>query len=268
MQRLNEKVAIVTGGASGMGAATARLFAAEGAHVVVADRAEDAGAALAQSIGAKAWFLRLDVTSEPEWEALAAAVLERFGRIDALVNNAGVVHFADIENTQVADFDRVFGVNVKGTLLGLKHVGKAMKAAGKGAIVNVSSVDGLRGVNGLGIYSASKWAIRGLTKTAAMELGPHGVRVNSVHPGGIDTLMGNPMALKGEALNADYSSVPLQRIGEPEEVAAASLFLCGDEASYIAGAELSVDGGWSAAGKYHAQLPGAPPALQREWTAG
>ncbi len=268
MQRLNDKVTIVTGAAAGMGAATARLFVAEGAQVIIADRDEAAGAALAEALGRSAAFIRLDVAQEADWEALAASALQRFGRIDALVNNAGLVHFSDIENTAGADFDRVFGVNVKGPLLGLKHVGKAMKAAGKGAIVNVSSVDGLRGVNGLGVYSASKWAVRGLTRTAAMEYGPHGIRVNSVHPGGVDTAMGNPMGLKGEALNADYGRVPLQRIGEPQEVAAASLFLCSDEASYISGAELSVDGGWAAAGYYHAQLPGAPPALKVERSFG
>jgi 3alpha(or 20beta)-hydroxysteroid dehydrogenase len=262
VQRLNEKIAVVTGGASGMGAATARLFASEGAQLIIADRAEAAGAALAKEIGGTAAFIQLDVAQEADWEAMVATVLQRHGRIDALVNNAGLVHFSDIENTQVSDFERVFSVNVKGPLLGLKHVGRVMKASGRGAIVNVSSVDGLRGVNGLGVYSASKWAVRGLTRTAAMELGPFGVRVNSVHPGGVDTPMGNPMGLQGQDRNADYVRVPLQRIGEPHEVAAASLFLCSDEASYISGAELSVDGGWAAAGYYHSQLPGAPPALQ------
>jgi 3alpha(or 20beta)-hydroxysteroid dehydrogenase len=174
------------------------------------------------------------------------------------VNNAGVLHFSDIENVSERDLDRVLAVNLKGPLFGIKHVGRVMKAARKGAIVNVSSVDGLRGVNALGAYSASKWAVRGLTKTAALEYGPHGVRINSIHPGGIDTTMGNPQGLKGPDRNLDYGRVPLQRIGEPEEVAAASLFLCSDESSYITGAELSVDGGW-AAGYYHFSLPGAPP---------
>lgn len=262
MQRLAGKVVLITGAAAGMGAATARLFAAEGAKVVIADMADQAGTELAGSLGEAALFAHLDVSNEEAWQAVAAMAVDRFGRIDALVNNAGLVHFADLENTQAADFDRVFAVNVKGPLLGIKHVGKLMKAAGRGAIVNISSVDGLRGVNGVGVYSASKWAVRGLTKTAALEYGPFGVRVNSVHPGGVDTAMGNPMALKGEARNTDYTRVPLQRIGEPEEVAAATLFLCSDEASYVTGAELSVDGGWAAAGYYHTYLPGAPPALK------
>ena len=151
-------------------------------------------------------------------------------------------------------------VNVKGPLLGLKHVGGAMISAGRGAIVNISSVDGLRGVNFVGLYSASKWAVRGLTKTAALEFGHHGVRVNSVHPGGVDTVMGNPKGQQGAERNEGYERVPLQRIGEPVEIAAASLFLCSDEASYITGAEIAVDGGW-AAGYYHDFLPGAPAAL-------
>jgi 3alpha(or 20beta)-hydroxysteroid dehydrogenase len=139
----------------------------------------------------------------------------------------------------------------------MKHVGRAMKAAGKGAIVNISSVDGLRGANGLGGYAVTKWGLRGITKTAAMEFGHHGVRVNSIHPGGVNTVMGNPGGATGDALQKDYTMVPLQRIGEPHEIATASLFLCSDAASYINGAELAVDGGWSA-GVYHSMLPGGP----------
>jgi 3alpha(or 20beta)-hydroxysteroid dehydrogenase len=186
-----------------------------------------------------------------------AEVVARHGRVDALVNNAGIVHFSLIDQLTEQDLDRVLGVNLKGPLFGVKHVGRVMKAARKGAIVNISSVDGTRGANALSAYSASKWAVRGITRTAALEYGPHGVRINSVHPGGIDTAMGNPLRLRGDERNADYRLVPLQRIGEPEEVAAASLFLCSDEASYISGAELLVDGGW-AAGHYHPMLPGAP----------
>ena len=260
MNRLRDKVAIVTGGARGMGAATSRLFAAEGASVIVADLPDSGGHELAKELGAAASFHPLNVAVEAQWETLVAAIVARHGRIDALVNNAGVLHFALLEQLTEQDVDRVFNVNVKGPLFGLKHVGRVMKNAGKGAIVNISSIDGMRGANAVGIYSTSKWAVRGLTKTAALEYGPHGVRVNSVHPGGIDTAMGNPQQLRGAARNADYGSVPLQRIGEPKEVAAASLFLCSDEASYISGAELLVDGGWDA-GVYHRMLPGAPPGL-------
>jgi 3alpha(or 20beta)-hydroxysteroid dehydrogenase len=259
-KRLEGKVAIVTGGARGMGAATVRMFVAEGATVVIADRLADAGNMLAGELGAAAVFVEHDVTDEAAWVRLTTDTLARHGRIDALVNNAGVLAFAPIETVDPADFDRVFGVNVKGPLLGMKHVGQAMREAKQGAIVNISSVDGLRGANALAIYSSSKWALRGLTKTAALEFGPHGVRVNSVHPGGVDTDMGNPQAQRGDERNWSYGRVPLQRIGEPGEVAAASLFLCSDEASYITGAELAVDGGW-AAGYYHHYMPGAPESL-------
>jgi len=257
MKRLHEKIAIITGAAHGMGAATARLFAREGATVIVADVHESDGRSVANELGGAASFYRLDVSIESEWEKLVAAVIARRGRIDALVNNAGVVHFSLIDQLTERDLDRVLGVNLKGPLFGMKHVGRVMKDARKGAIVNISSIDGTRGANSLSAYSASKWAVRGITRTAVLEYGPHGVRINSVHPGGIDTAMGNPLRLSGNERNEDYRLVPLQRIGEPEEVAAASLFLCSDEASYISGAELLVDGGWGS-GHYHPMLPGAP----------
>ncbi|GLV23433.1 3-alpha-hydroxysteroid dehydrogenase [Sphingobium sp. TomMM35A] len=258
--RLQDKVAIVTGGARGMGEATVRLFAREGAKVVIADVLEAEGQALAADIGDAAMFQRLDVSDEGSWTALVDAVIARHGRIDALVNNAAVVAFGPITALSVEDIDRVLGINVKGTMLGMKHVGAKMCAARRGAIVNISSVDGLRGVNSVSLYSSSKWAVRGFTKSAAMEFGHQGVRVNSVHPGGVNTAMGNPQSLEGDAKNYGYERVPLQRIGEPEEIAAASLFLCSDEASYICGAELAVDGGW-AAGYYHHYLPAAPASL-------
>ena len=258
--RMQGKVAIVTGGARGMGEATCRLFAREGASVVIADVLEAEGAALAADIGGDAMFQRLDVSQEADWVALVDAVIARHGRIDALVNNAAVVAFAPIVELQVEMIDRVLGINLKGTMLGLKHVGARMTAARRGAIVNISSIDGLRGANSLSLYSSSKWAVRGLTKTAALEFGHLGVRVNSVHPGGVNTVMGNPQGHQDEAKNFGLERVPLQRIGEPEEIAAASLFLCSDDASYITGAELSVDGGW-AAGYYHHYLPGAPAQL-------
>lgn len=259
MDRLKDRVAIITGGARGMGASTTRRFAAEGAKVVIADLAEAEGQALAAEIGDNAIFHPLNVSIATDWQGLVDTVLARWGRIDALVNNAGIVHFADLDNLTEADMDRVYSVNVKGTLFGLQHVGRVMKAAGKGAIVNVSSIDGLRGSNGVAAYVTSKWAVRGLSKAAALEYGHHGVRVNSIHPGGVNTSMGNPMGFTGPEKNFGYHTVPLQRIGEPDEVAAASLFLCSDEASYIAGAELAVDGGWSA-GFYHMALQGAPEA--------
>jgi len=258
--RLAGKIAVVTGGARGMGAATSRNFVNEGATVVIADVLTEEGEALAAELGEAATFQRIDVADEASWSALVDEAKARHGRIDALVNNAAVVGFAPIVELVAAEIDRVLGINVKGTMLGLKHVGAMMCAAGRGAIVNVSSLDGMRGANSLSLYSSSKWAVRGLTKTAALEFGPLGVRVNSVHPGGVNTVMGNPQALEGAAKNVGYERVPLQRIGEPEEVAAATLFLCSDEASYITGAELLVDGGWTA-GYYHHYLPGAPALL-------
>lgn len=259
MAGVQDKIAIVTGGADGMGAATSRLFAERGAQVIITDVKEDAGKALAAELGGRAVFKKLNVASEAEWADVVAFAVEKFGRIDALVNNAGIIHFSDIENMAEADFDRVLAVNVKGPFLGMKHTGKVMKKAGKGAIVNISSIDGYRGPNALGAYVASKWAIRGLTKTAAAEYGPYGVRVNSVHPGGVNTAMGNPANKGANTVDEDYTLVPLQRVGAPREIGEASVFLCSDEASYITGAELLVDGGWKSA-MYHKGLPGYPPA--------
>lgn len=261
MARLTDKVVIITGGARGMGAATARLFADEGAVVIIADMLETEGTALAASIGGGARFIRLNVAEEANWQSLVADVLSTHGRIDGLVANAGVLSFGELVTADAAEFDRVFSINAKGVFLGLKHVGGAMREARRGSIVNIASIDGFRGANALGLYSASKWAVRGITKTAALELGPHGVRVNSVHPGGVNTPMVNPDADRTQAeLDHGHRRVPLQRIGEPGEIATASLFLCSDEASYISGAELAVDGGWSA-GYYHENLPGAPTSL-------
>lgn len=260
MGRLQGKVAIVTGGAQGMGAATARLFAAEGARVVIGDVIEDKGQALAAELGDKAIFQKLDVRLEDDWAATIAAATKAFGTVDILINNAAVVHFTPIEALNRDDAERVLAINVIGTMLGAKHVAPVMTAAGRGVIVNISSVDGLRGCNGLIVYTASKWAVRGLTKTLAMELGPRGIRVCSVHPGGVNTQMGNPMGATGDDLKRGYERVPLQRIGEPEEIARASLFIASDEASYISGAELAVDGGWTA-GYYQPMLPGAPAGL-------
>ena len=262
MARMQDKVVIITGGGRGMGEATTRLFAQEGAIVTIADMLVDEGTALATELGGKASFTRHDVSSEDSWQALTTNLLERYGRIDALVNNAGVCVMAPVTEVTAADLDLVFNVNVKGTIFGMKHVGGAMKNFGRGAIVNISSVDGLRGSNSLSAYSASKWAVRGATKSVALEFGPHGVRVNSVHPGGIDTAMGNPQQWQGDDRNAHYTRVPLQRMGERNEVAAASLFLCSDEASYITGAELAVDGGW-VAGYYHSYWSTAPASLQQ-----
>lgn len=260
MARLEGKICIITGGARGMGEATARLFASEGATVVLTDVLEDDGKRVAAEIGGDSMFIKHDVSSDEDWASVVSQAKERFGRVDALVNNAGVVHFTAIEALSAEDAQHVLSINTIGPMLGAKHVAPVMREAGKGSIVNISSVDGLRGCNGLTIYTASKWALRGLTKSLAYEMGTSGIRVNSVHPGGVDTPMGNARGLPADQLNAAFGRVPLQRIGQPEEIAAASLFLCSDEASYISGAEIAVDGGWSA-GYFQPVLPGAPEGL-------
>ena len=260
MGRLSGKTAIVTGAARGMGEATARLFASEGANVVLTDVLEDEGQAVASDIGGAAQFLKHDVSSDDDWAAVVAKAKADHGTVDVLVNNAGLVHFTPIEHFDPADADKILGVNTVGPMLGVKHVSPVMKEAGKGSIINISSVDGLRGCNGLTLYTASKWALRGLTKSLAYELGTSGIRVNSVHPGGVDTPMGNARNLPPEELNAAFGRVPLQRIGKPEEIAQASLFLATDEASYITGAEIAVDGGWSS-GYFQPVLPGAPEGM-------
>jgi 3alpha(or 20beta)-hydroxysteroid dehydrogenase len=257
MKRLNGKVAVITGGARGMGAHTCRLFVQEGARVVVADVLEDEGRALARELGDAASFHRLDVSDETSWQALVEHAQQRFGRIDVLVNNAAVLVWGAVDALAKQDFERALAINLTGTFLGIRAVAPLMKAQRAGSIVNISSVDGLRGANALAAYAASKWGVRGLTKVAALELGHHGVRVNSVHPGGVNTTMSNPSGAPVQEVNKAYANVPLQRVGEPDEIARATLFLASDEASYCNGSELAVDGGM-AAGSYYPGLPGAP----------
>lgn len=257
MGRLEGKVAIITGGARGMGEATSRLFVAEGARVAIADLLEDAGTALAAELGSATRFYRHDVTSEEDWAALVRSVEADLGPVDILVNNAGILLFRTLLETTRAEYERVLGVNLVGEFLGIKAVAPGMIARGKGAIVNISSVDGMKGANGLAAYSSSKWGVRGLTRVAAMELGHRGIRVNSVHPGGVDTVMTNQDGSTRAKVDERFGNVPLQRVGGPEEVARVTLFLASDDASYLAGAEIAVDGGMMT-GQYYEGFPGAP----------
>jgi 3alpha(or 20beta)-hydroxysteroid dehydrogenase len=260
MNRLANKTAIVTGGARGMGASTARLFVEEGARVVLTDVQDAEGQALARELGKAALFQHHDVASEEDWAQVVAVTLSHFGGVDILVNNAGILLMRGIMDITKQDFERVLGINLVGSFLGIKAVAPHIIERGGGSIINISSIDGLKGSNATSAYSASKWGLRGLTKVAAMELGPRGVRVNSVHPGGIQT----PMTVRAgqtpevaEATRKFYKGVPIGRVGQPEEVARVSLFLASDDASYMCGAEITVDGGMSI-GPYYMSQPGAP----------
>ena len=246
MSRLAGKTAIITGGARGMGASTARLFVEHGANVLIGDVLEEEGATLAAELGERARFLRMDVTSEEDWAAAVEAA-SSMGPLNVLVNNAAIVHMASITETSAEDYLRVIHINQLGSFLGVRSVIDPMKAAGGGSIINVSSVDGLHSSAGLAAYSSSKWAVRGLTKAAAIELGQYGIRVNSVHPGGIFTEMGGKGLISEEDMNASvYADFPIPRVGQPEEVAYVTLFLATDEASYSTGSEFVADGGWFA----------------------
>ena len=223
------------------------------------DVLDEEGENLANELGGSAIFCHHDVSDEKNWEAVATEAEAKFGKIDVLINNAGILLFKSIADTEKQEYERVLGVNLVGTFLGIKTVGPRMAARKKGSIVNISSVDGMKGANGLAAYCSSKWGVRGLTRVAAMELGHQGVRVNSVHPGGVDTIMSNPRFEPREKIDKTYTHLPLQRIGDPEEVARATLFLASDEASYLCGAEIAVDGGMIV-GQYYEGLPGAPVA--------
>ena len=246
MDRLKGKVAIITGGAGGIGEATVRKFLENGAKVVIADVQDERGEALAKELGEDTKYVHLDVREEADWEG-ATAVASEFGPLTVLVNNAGILLSASLTDTDKNDYLRVIEVNQLGTFLGIRAAIEPMKAAGGGSIINMSSVDGLQSGAGVSAYSSSKWAVRGLTKNAAIELGRYGIRVNSVHPGGIYTEMGGAGRISEEDINQlVYANHPIPRVGQPEEVSNVVLFLATDEASYSTGAEFLADGGWSA----------------------
>lgn len=242
--RLKDKVAIITGGANGMGAAHVRLFIKEGASVVITDIDEGRGAYLAKKLGEKALFIPHDVSSESDWEKVIKEAASHFGNIDILVNNAGISPVSSIEDMSLKGYQRVVNINQTSVFLGIKYVLSSMKKTKNGSIINVSSINGL--IAGSIGYTDTKFAVRGMTKAAAVELGAYNIRVNSVHPGIIKT----PMVEQSEAYEAikTYAkSVPLgQRMANPDEISQLILFLASEESSYITGAEFVADGGLTA----------------------
>jgi 3alpha(or 20beta)-hydroxysteroid dehydrogenase len=247
MDRLAGKVALISGAARGQGAAEARLFAAEGARVLLGDLLDAPGAALAAELGTSAAYLHLDVTREDDWRRAVETARRRFGRLDVLVNNAGVLRPGTIETLPLADFEAVVRVNQIGCFLGMQAAIPALRESGGGSIVNVSSIAGMRGRPGLVAYVASKWAIRGMTKTAALELGRDGIRVNAILPGAIDTPMIGGPDFSAVDRATHFAKLPVARIGEPADVARLALFLASDESAYCTGAEFVIDGGATAA---------------------
>ena len=257
MNRLDGKVAVVTGGARGMGEATARLLAAEGAAVLIADVLDGEGRVVAHSIGSRAGYVHLDISREDEWRAAAHEAVSRFGPVSILVNNAGILDYGTIEDQGLAAFRRVIDVNLQGPWLGIHTMAPLLREAGGGVIVNISSTDGLTGYAGIGAYVASKWGLRGLTKAAALELGASGIRVCSVHPGAVHTAMTAGMD------EQSCAGQPIPRFGEPEEVARLVLFLVAD-ATYSTGSEFVLDGGATAG--FGMVGAAGPVAAGADWT--
>lgn len=240
MGELEGRVALVTGGARGQGAAEAALFAREGARVVIADVLDEQGEKTAGGIGCD--YMHLDVSSEEEWEYVVADALKRHGRFDVLMNNAGVFEPAQLVNTSTELWDRTIAINQTGVFLGMRTAARAMIEAGNGgSIINTSSIAGLEGGFGATAYGATKWAVTGMTKTVAKELGKHGIRVNSIHPGAIVTDMISDMVSGQE--EKLISRQPLKRLGTPSDVAEMALFLASDRSSYCTGQAFTVDGG-------------------------
>jgi len=244
MGRLDGKVALITGGARGMGKSHVRHFVAEGARVVFGDVLDDRGQYVANGLGADLCrYIHQDVTSEADWAAAVALTIETFGKLDVLVNNAGIIKFGTIAEMPLADFRSILEVNAVGCWLGMKSVIEPMTKAGGGAIVNISSIEGFTGAAGLSAYSASKFAIRGMTKAAARELGQFGIRVNSVHPGAVLTHMMIDSADSGKDGEAFMKAMPLGRFAQPVEISHLVAYLASDESSYSTGAEFLADGG-------------------------
>lgn len=248
--RLENKVALISGGARGMGAAEARMFAREGAKVVIGDVLEAEGHQVEAQIneaGGECVFVQLDVTQESQWQQAIETAVARFGKLDVLVNNAGIVLRGILEDTSAEDWDKVMDVNAKGVFLGTRAVIPEMKKIGGGSIVNISSISGIVGLSDIQpVYNASKGAVRIFTKSAAIQYAKEGIRVNSVHPGAIDTLMAGDRLNDPELQRQANERTPLGRTAHPDEVAFGVLFLASDESSFMTGSELVIDGGATA----------------------
>lgn len=240
MERLKNKVAIITGGAAGMGEAHVRLFIEEGAKVVLTDINAEKGNALAEKLGENAVFIQHDVTDEAGWEKVVAKAESEFGPVHILVNNAGISPVLSVEHSTLEDYMKVVNINQVSVFLGMKHVVASMKKTENGSIINISSINGLTG--GVIGYTDTKFAVRGMTKAAARELAQYGIRVNSVHPGVINT----PMVQESDAfdqIQAMVPMIPLKRMSEPNEISQLVLFLASDDSSYSTGSEFIADGG-------------------------
>lgn len=240
--KLKNKIAVITGGASGKGAVHAEVFVKEGAKVVITDINQDAGEALAKKLGENVLFVKQDVTREEEWKNVIEKTEEAFGPVDILINNAGIVIMKPIEATTLEDFQKVIDINQTGTFLGMKAVLPSMKKTKNGSIINISSIEGLEGSNYTSAYIASKFAVRGLAKAAAIEFAPYGIRVNSVHPGVIDTPMIHQPGV-AEEVKKIIDTIPLKRPAQPDEVSKLLVFLASEDSLYCTGSEFVIDGG-------------------------
>jgi 3alpha(or 20beta)-hydroxysteroid dehydrogenase len=270
MGRLDGKIAIITGAARGTGEATARRFVAEGARVLLADILDERGETVAKDLGTAAIYARLDVSREADWSRAIDLVGTEFGPVDVLVNNAAILRMAALQETTLDDFMQVVTVNQLGTFLGMRAATPVMRERGGGSIVNISSIDGLEGMNGVTAYASSKWAVRGMTRVAALELGKYGIRVNTVCPGGGSFEMIEPYVkaaiekiqqaqARGEKLpesGGDAHNAPLNHRTTMENIAAVILFLASDESAACTGSDYAVDAGYTA-GKRIAGAPGA-----------
>ncbi|WP_312871739.1 glucose 1-dehydrogenase [Amycolatopsis acididurans] len=242
-RRLAGRVVLVTGAAQGQGAAEARAFVAEGANVVLADVRDQQGEATARELGGSARYFHLDVTSEHDWSAAVAKTIAAFGKLDGLVNNAGILRYSPLADTTLEDWNTVIAVDQTGTFLGMRAAVRPMIEAGGGSIVNISSTSGFWGLPEITAYTAAKWAVRGMTKAAAVELGQFNIRVNSLHPGAVDTAMSRGNEDWAAHSPGGFTYVPLGRIGQPEEIASLAAFLLSDESSFCTGSEFVADGG-------------------------